>query len=1179
MSSKRFMLAWAVVAVALILTTAAPALAQSDRGTITGLVKDASGSVVPGVTVTATHRGTNAVTTVTTNVDGLYYLRNLPIGPYSVAFTLQGFKPYTQDGIRLGLGQTITLDHTLAVGGVADAVTVTADTELLNKANPEIGTSMTSTIVTNLPLNFAGGRSLENFAYAIAPSVEGNNWTSLINGGAPFTKEVVMDGTSAVIQISGHISESSPPMEAVEEFTVQTSGIPAEYGRTAGGVFNFSLKSGTNQFRGSAYGYLRNEALNANTWQNNYLESIHPESAGQYDRAQDRQYLGGASLGGPIIRDKTFFYVAAEEYQQSRFLLGGLTQTVPTDPMLNGDFSQLLNTGAAPLGYDTAGQPIYPGAIFDPGTGRVFPGNVIPANRISSVSQQIAGIYQKEYRPQVDAIVNNSAIPFYNDPDFKQHQISAKLTHRFSNANQLTASYIWTQRPRTLVDSGGIWDPSDPEKLGGPLARSRKQDVGSRQFRLSDSHTLSSNLINVANFTYSSYTNPSETVGALGSTNWNEQLGFGNTGTNTFPQIGFGSSVNGIGTTGIGFNNNNGYEGRTFLVSDSLSWVKGRHSFKFGGEWRHMDIRGWTSTGTLNFNFSPDTTGAPGKPWSKQVGFGFASFLLGDVNDAFEWTKGDMQGRRSYIALFAQDDWRVNEKLTLNYGLRWEQTGPWTEKNGHWANFDTSVTNPTTKIPGALVFATDGSTSFEGPRDWSQFGPRLGLTYSPTRKLVARAAYGIFYEPIGSDYWFGVPYSFAPGYRSTDRVNAIGGGVPAFNWDNGYPGVEVPGVKDPNHTEWGMVSMSPEGLKAGRIQQWNAGVEYELMRDLVLGANYIGTKGSRLNSGDFQRNQPSMAAETALVQRGQEWNWVWDEASAAASGVPYPYPGFSNYSFMALAPYPTVAETWGPLYYVGSPLGASDYNALQVTLSKRMSHGIAANVAYTWSKSHGDQQWGFQERWDVGPLQDVNNLGMEANVIGFNDMTHVLKGYVAWELPFGKGRRYMNAGGWKDAVLGGWQLSMVFKYTTGYPLAIKSNNYIAGWSDFGYPIYVNADPNGNYNVMFDGKNYDAGSQGATGNKYFDPKTFSNPAYGEFGKGPGRFEKVRGFGWAGEDLGLMKNFTFGNRYTLQFRLELINVFNRHHFTDPITDIGSQYFGYVTSTTGQPRQGQVGIRFQF
>ena len=434
--------------------------------------------------------------------------------------------------------------------------------------------------------------------------------------------------------------------------------------------------------------------------------------------------------------------------------------------------------------------------------------------------------------------------------------------------------------------------------------------MGSRQARLSHSYTLTPSVMNVANFTYSSYDNPSVAGAANGG--WPQKLGFGDPGVGNFPSISFGGAVNGVGTTAIGYGANSGYTGRTFIVSDSLSWVKAKHMFKFGGEFRYMENNSRTSTGVLSFNFNPQTTGVTGTPWANQVGFGFASFLLGEVNDASQETAGDLHGRRNYVALYGQDDWRVNEKLTLNLGLRWEQTGPWTEKNGHWANFDTSLVNPVTKLPGTLVYAQDGSTTFEGPRDWSQLGPRVGLTYAPTPKLVARAAYGMFYQPIGMDYWSGVPYSFAPGYRGTNQVTQLGGGKPVFNWDGGYPGTEIAGsTSNPNYTTWGMVSMSPEGLEAGRIQQWNAGLEYEVTHDLVFGANYIGTKGSRLNSGDFQRNQPDMAASSALVQRGQEWNWVWDEASAAASGVPYPYPGFSNFSFMALTPYPTVAETWG----------------------------------------------------------------------------------------------------------------------------------------------------------------------------------------------------------------------------------------------------------------------------
>jgi hypothetical protein len=434
----------------------------------------------------------------------------------------------------------------------------------------------------------------------------------------------------------------------------------------------------------------------------------------------------------------------------------------------------------------------------------------------------------------------------------------------------------------------------------------------------------------------------------------------------------------------------------------------------------------------------------------------------------------------------------------------------------------------------------------------------------------------MFYQPIGSDYWAGVPFSFAPGYRADNRVDAIGQGAPVFNWDNGYPGVEIPPAeKDPNYMTWGPVSMSKEGLTSGRIQQWNAGVEYELTNDLVLGANYIGTRGSRLNSGELERNQPYMNELTALVQRGQEWNWVYDEASAAASGVPYPYQGFSNFSFMALSPYPTPAEQWGPVYYVGSPLGSSDYTAFQFTLVKRMSNGLAANMSYTWSRAHGNQASGFQETWSNGRIQDTNNLDYEADVIGINDRTHIFKGYVAWELPFGQGRKWLDQGGVLDTLLGGWQLSLIFRYQTGTPLRINSNNYLPGWY---WPIYVNADPSGDYSRQFDG-NFDQSNPTADGNLYFKPGNFSNPAYGEYGEGPGRFEQVRGFGWAGEDIGLLKNFRFGDRYRLQVRFELINAFNRHYYSNPTTNIGNDNFGYVVSTTGTGRQGQVGIRFEW
>ena len=1168
---------WALsLAVALVLSCAA-AWAQSGRGTITGVVKDSGGGVLPGVTVEALHVATNVKTVATTSANGLYSIPNLPLGTYRVTFTLQGFSTLRHEGITVGLTQVVTLDTTLGVGGLQDAVTVTADAPVLSAATAEVGTTMKNSVVTDLPLSVSGGRSLENFAYALTPSVEGDNWTSRIAGGLPFTKEVVLDGTSAVIQIGGHIGESSPPMESVEEFKVLTSGIAAEYGRTGGGVFNFSLKSGTNALRGTVYGYIRNEALNANTWQNKYMAEAYPSRASEFEKPNDRQYIGGASVGGPIFKNKTFYFGSYEDYRQSRFVLGAYNTTVPTPAFLNGDLSALLDKNVL-LGSDAAGNPVYKGAIVDPVTRLVFPNNVIPSNRISTVAQQIIELYRQGYAPMVGRVSNNSALPYYNDPDFKQHQLAVKLTHQLSAGSQLSGSYIWTRRPRTLVDAGGIWDPNDGDKMGGPLSRARRQEVGSDQVRLSHSHTVSSNVLNVANATFSRYNNPSVAGSANGG--WPQKLGFGDVGKGNFPNIQFGSAVNGISTTRIGYEANSSYEGRVFILSDSVSWVKSHHLFKFGGEFRHSSLTSHTATGVLSFNFAPDQTRLLGPSWQAQTGFGFASFLLGAVNDASQVTAGDLSGRRNYLALYAQDDFRVSDRLTVNLGLRWESTGPWSEKDGHWATYDTTITSPKYGVPGALVYATSGDTTFEGKRDWKAFGPRVGATYKMTDRAILRGAYGIFYQPIGSDYWAGVPYSFAPGFRGDNRVSAVGGGKPAFYWDGGYPGKEVPpGSKDPDLTQWGMVSMSQEGLQAGRMQQWNAGLEFEIVRDFVVGAEYLGNKGTGLNSGDLTRNQPDMPALTTLLKAGKEWSWVSSPESAAAAGVPYPYAGFANYAFMALFPYPRVAETWGPLYNVGNPLGTQTYHALQLTANKRMSKGIAASAAYTYSRTRSNVDSGFQESWGVGLLQDVTKLDAEAKTIDANDMTHVFKGFVSWELPFGNGRRFLNRSGALDAVLGGWQLSVIFKYFSGYPMAITSSASYTGWSTYGYPLYVNAAQGADFSNQFNPDTFDIAAPAGTGNRYFDPKAFSNPAYGEFGKGPRFFEQLRTFTRSYESLGLLKNFRIGSRYRAQVRLELINLFNRKYFSNPVTSIANPNFGNVISLTGEPRQGQIGLRFEF
>jgi len=471
--------------------------AQSDRGAITGTVTDPTGGVVPEVQVTATNVDTKVQYSATTNDIGLYHILNVPIGRYSVSFSKQGFKAHERSGITVGVAQVVRLDAMLQVGAVTETVTVTAEASLLQTEQTQVGSHMRSQIVTDLPLSISGGRALEQFAYAIVPTVEGDNWTSHIAGSLAFTKEVLIDGTSAVVQIGGHIGESSPTMEAIEEFKVETSGVRAEDGRSGGGVFKFNLKSGTNDFHGSVFGFVRNEAINANTWQNNF--------AGK-KRDLDRQQIYGFSAGGPIRKNKTFAFGAFEKYMQERFVLGEYNKTVPIDDFLEGDFSALLDTGNI-LGYDRLGRPVYSGMIYDPATqrtvtaGEIDPvtglvaqrsgmvreafgfdpitglptasANVIPTDRFSNVSSLIVDIFRNQYRPMRPGLINNSALTRHNDPWFHQTQLTFKVDHNFTEKNRLSGHFVWTERPRILVDQGGIWDRQDPGKAGGPLANSR----------------------------------------------------------------------------------------------------------------------------------------------------------------------------------------------------------------------------------------------------------------------------------------------------------------------------------------------------------------------------------------------------------------------------------------------------------------------------------------------------------------------------------------------------------------------------------------------------------------------------------------------------------------------------------------------------------------------------------
>ena len=1147
--------------------------AQSDRATVRGTVRDASGAAIAGAQVIVTNMNNYVQFTTATDTGGWFTLLNLPIGHYTFVCVREGFDKYEHPGLNLAIRETVEINVVLTVGSRNENVTVFRDRLQLQTMTSSISTNLSNAAVTELPLNVQGGRNLSAFMFAYVPGVEGKgpnspdkDSNSHINGSLSKTKEVMIDGASAVSQIGGYLSESSPPMEAVEEFQVTSAATGVDEGRSGGGVFRYEMKSGSNTWHGSGVYYMHNEALNARSWGNKYNEGLCRGVASEdsarlancqrvFGKPDDRLYTYGASGGGPIRSDKLFFYSSLERYTFANHGIGGLTSTVPTTSFLNGDFSALLDKSVV-LGTDGVGQTVYRGAILDPETGDAFPGNIIPMNRVSNASRKILDLYKKYYQPLAPTLTNNNALPLSTPAtSYENNQFSIKLDYNASRSHRLSGSFIYSNIPRLLSDQGGIWSPGSED--GGPMANAYDHNTTAPSIRLRDSWTLSGNLLNVFSVAFNRFYNPSIARSRIGD--WSSTLGLGDFGAGNFPVIKF-QGVNSdqhryvagkpIDESGLGSQFNDDYAANTFIYSDNLSWVRGRHTYRFGTELRVQQFNSHGDFGVPTFIFDPAQTAGT---FGTDAGFGFASFLLGRVNQASVSEPNNTYGRRKSVWLYAQDDIKLTPRLTLNLDLRWDFNGRYHEKYGHWSNFNTSAINPVTGLPGALEFANSGGDSFEKSQYFHNFSGFVGGAYQLTPKTVARASFGVSYVPLNLNTWSGIPYGFNPGFVLNNQV------LTPFNWDSGYPGRGADIDKNPNFTRWGMVSIDPHSLQLGNVQAWSVGVQREISRGLVVEANFIQNHGYHLESGYVAANQPKLSDYTALVQSGQQWAWVTT-------------PGFSGLGWASVAPFPNVAMTFGPLFFVSSPLGNSDYRSLQVTIRKQSTHGLSILTSYNLSSSHGNVDDAFQDLYWAGPLQDVYNLEQERHTISSFDQKHVVKGYVLYELPFGPGRTFLSgSGAVLNAVVGGWSVSAGFRYNMGFPLRIPANVYYPGINN----VYAN---------IVSGCDISAHWNGKVGGTYFNPDCFTNPISGEFGNAPGYLAELRGPGYASEDFGVSKSHRFGGeRYQLRVSFQMFNVFNRHGFKEPNTQIGTTDFGKVLPENLNglpgPRVGQFGARLSF
>jgi len=1184
MALKKILATVALVACSM----AAPLFAQSDRATIVGTVKDPSSAVLPGVQVRVINLGTNETQITLTDSAGLYRIENLSIGDYAVRFSKPGFKTIDRKDVTLLISQVAEIDVTLPVGSTSETIEVTTAPPILQTEDATVSANLDGEAVSQLPLNVQGSRNLSNFIFAYVPGAEGSDYSSHIDGGMAMTKEVLIDGTSAVSQLGGYISESQPPMESMQEFEADTAGISADAGRSGGGVFRYEMKSGSNQIHGSLFGFMHSTDLDAVSASNHLAAITDPANAKAYLKISDSLSDWGGSEGGAVKKDKLFYYVAFERYMQSMWNLGPNSRTVPSDAMMglnaNGsvaayaDLSPML-TRSNVIATDGCGNTIYQGAVFNPATSCVFVNNQIPTSLISKTTAQILQLFHQYYQPE-SSLTANDAGPAYNpDPWFHNTQSSVKVDYNMSSRQHIAGSFYWDNYPRINADQGGAWSAVAAD--GGPLANSYWHNTTAPGARLSDAITISPNLVNTVYATFNRFRNPSIAVSQTGG--WDKKL-VGYNGAGNFPLIYFESGMytnggnyqNGWNFSTIGSQFNDFYAGNTFIYNDELVWNHGRQDVKAGVEFRAMQFNYHTDNNTFMGGypiiFDPSTTAGPWWNWGAYnlVGNAFASFLLGDVYNAENNNPDNEYGRRKALSWYASDNIKVGSRLTVNVALRWDFNNPYKEKFGHWSSFELNEQNSITGLKGAYEYLTSGSQSFERRQDYFNYAPHIGLSYKLNEKTVARGNVGIFFTPLNMNTWGGVPYQQA-GNVGFHKITQEGN----FSWDSGYNPVTTPqSAYNAAYQQADMISIDPRALTPGNTWQYNVGVQRELDAKTKLDVNWVQSRSTHLQSGFLETNQPKFSDYINYVTNGTMVSGYNGYYSAAC-------PGANSNDWWCITPYPQAATNYASMFSVAAPLGNADYKSMQVSVTRRSAHGLSLMGSYNWSRAHGDLDSDFQEPWWGGSIQNIYDLKDEAKDIEDFDQTHIVKGYIMYDLPFGRGKWLMgNASTAADAVVGGWSLDANFHYNTGTPISVHSTNSYTGFGS----VYVDLV---------------AGCKLTTGTrKLFQPflnkACFQNPVAGQgfwmpggaiapqLGTAGNFLSQVRNPGLATEDLGLHKNLAFGPReqYNLTFRIEFFNVFNRDALGGPDTNMADGTFGQIINYGGiGGRVGQFGARFAF
>jgi outer membrane receptor protein involved in Fe transport len=1104
--------------------------AQSFQAQITGVVKDSSGGVVPGATLTATNIATGVKSSNVSNSEGVYRLQALPPAEYRVTCELSGFKRFEQGPIALQVNQVFALDITLQPGQTSEQVTVTGAPPPLETASATLGQVVTTRSIENLPLNVRDPLALvgltpgvtfgPNFGNGGGQDVGRNFFKSDFNvgGGRSGSQEILLDGApDTTSDINRGVID--PPVDSVQEFKVQANSYDAQFGRTSGGVVNVITKSGTNALHGVAYDFERHSVMDANNFFNN--------RSGLGLSSFQRHQFGG-NLGGAVLKNKWFFFGDYEGLRQG-YPTTSIT-TVPSALQRQGDFSQT---------YASNGSLI---TIYDPNTLVTLPngsrqrspfdGNVIRPDRFDPVAANTLQFFpapniagnpvtgQNNYIYSAKSITNSDKYDLRTDANFTE---STRMFFRFSRQQDLR---------------------SVPGNLPLPIGGGRNTSDHYTQAVADLTHVISPST--VADMQFSFTRALASQVGASQGFNLSS-LGFPaaylSQVQSQFPVFNIGDTVG----TSNGSDSFTQFQPRNmFSTLGSVSYLRGKHSFKFGGDWRILDFneaQNTSASGTYSFGRT-FTQGPNPIQSSAAAGYGFASFLLGDAASGTVRQINPISTQGFYYAAFAQDDWHVTDKLTLNLGLRWDVSIGNREKYDRLAYLDLGTPNPLgppaglPDLQGVLGWIGERNSLDQQNTDWINFGPRFGLAYSIDSKTVLRGGYAIFFLPKTVQ---GNGDGAIEAFRDTPMVATIDGVTPANRLSNPFPQGILPPLndRDPLANVGASVGAPTRDYRNGYSQTWSFGIQRELPFKLLLDVHYWGNKGTGLLTTWNINQIPNQYLALGSKLNDKVTNPFYGLIATGALSGP------TTSRQQLLRPYPQYSGDSG-VQQVFVSNGNSTYHAGTIQIERRLATNLTFLAAYTRSKAIDD----------VRTPHDYYNRTLEKGLSSFDAPNQfVLSG--VYQLPFGRGRKFgQQLNPVLNAIVGNWDLDGILRIQSGQPIGISRPS-------------VN-----------NGQSAKLANPGI--GEWFDTSAFTVAAPFTFGNVGPVLPDVRTDGMRNLDAVLVKNFSFSikdKQITAQLRGEFYNLFNHPQFASPNTSVSSQSFGQVTSQANNARDIQIGLKVKF